>query len=105
MTAPITNTPALAAERVRQVLAAAGFPAARTGTAPDFGARPVATAGYVVTEGDADHGPRVEWDQRIGADAMEAKLEQLADVLEAAGLRVAWDQDVWALQVSLPVTP
>lgn len=100
MTAPITNTPAHDAERVRRVLADAGFPAARTGAAADYGARPIATAGYVVTEGDGVRGPCVTWSHRMAADDMEAQLERLADALEAAGLCVEWEENVWALRVA-----
>lgn len=104
MTAPITNTPALDAEKVRRALAAAGYCAARVGFSSEFGTATLATSGYVVTEGDATHGPRVEWDQRLSDDEMEAKLEALSNALERAGMQVWWEEDVWALRVSLPVT-
>jgi hypothetical protein len=107
---PITSAPAAAADRVRQVLAAAGFPAARVGTSPDYGARPVVTAGYVVTEGDAQGPTRVEWEQRLTADQLEAKLDELEAALTAAGFEVqpeirvgkdgeeeyGWTLEVWA---------
>lgn len=109
MTAPITNTPALAAEQVRRVLAAAGFPAARTGAAADFGTRPVVTAGYVVTEGGAaTAGPLVNWDQRLSDDALDAKLVELQAALTAAGFQVERETQVdqdgvewygWTLEV------
>lgn len=95
----ILFAPASAADRVCLVLAAAGFPVARIGIALEAGARPITVAGYRVEHGRAGRGPRVTWDQRLSADAMEAKLEQLADALEAAGLRVAWEDRAPALEV------
>ena len=88
-----------AAERVRVALAAAGFPAARIGHTPDFGRAPIAIAGYVVTEGTAGHGPRVQWDQRLTAEDMETKLEQIREALDAAGLHAEWVDKAWELEV------
>ena len=89
MTHPTTSAPAQAAEKVRKALADAGFPAARVGTSPDYGARPVAVAGYVVTEGAPTAGPIVTWDQpRLSADELDAKLAELETALTDAGFHV-----------------
>lgn len=88
-----------AAERVRVALAAAGFPAARIGRTPDLSHPPIAIAGYIVTEGTTGHGPRVQWDQRLTAEDMEAKLEQIRETLNAAGLHAEWVEKAWELEV------
>lgn len=95
----LTSYPAEAAERVRAALAAAGFPAARIGRTTDYGRSVVAVAGYVVTEGTSGHGPRVQWDQRLTADEMAAKLEEIRDALDEAGLYAEWVEKAWELEV------
>lgn len=99
MNRPLTTEPLLAAERVRTALAAAGFPAARVGNASDYGAPALLIAGYVVVEGSGEAGPRVQWHQRLDADALEAKLEQLREALAAARLPAQWVENAWELEV------
>lgn len=97
----LTSYPAAAAERVRAALAAAGFPAARIGRTADHGRAPIAIAGYVVTEGTGGHGPRVQWDQRLTADDMAARLEEVRETLDAAGLHAERVEKAWELEVQV----
>lgn len=80
----LTSDPAHAAQRVREALTAAGFPAARTAHASDPAVRPLMIAGYTVDEGP-DCVSTVAWQQRLSADEWDAKLVEIALALTAAG--------------------
>jgi hypothetical protein len=96
---PLTTDPAVAAERVRAALAAAGFPAARVGRTQDQRGAMLVIAGYVVVEGTGTSGPRVQWHQRLDAEALERKFEQMLTALRAAGLDAEWVEQAWELEV------
>lgn len=98
---PQTTDPAVAAERVRIALAAAGFPAARVGRTQDQRGAMLVIAGYVVVEGVGGSGPRVQWHQHLDADALEREFEKMRTALRAAGLDAEWVEDAWELEVAV----
>lgn len=98
---PLTTDPAVAAERVRVALAAAGFPAARVGHTQDQRGAMLVIAGYVVVEGVSGSGPRVQWHQRLEAGPLEDKFEQIRTALRAAGMGAEWVEQAWELEVSV----
>lgn len=93
--------PAVPAERVRRALAAAGFPAARVGRTQDQRSATLVIAGYVVLEGSGASGPRVQWHQRLDADALEDKFEEMRTALRAEGFDAEWVEGAWELEVSV----
>lgn len=93
------NSNEIAAEHVRHTLATRGYPPARTARTADWGGRVINTAGYTVTPATQGRGARIGWDQQLTDDELWAKLEELRNVLNDAGMHADWVEGEWALEV------